>query len=90
MTQALRATSVLFGMLCASSLSTVFAQGSDSCASAQALVGSGQFAFDTTSATTGSEGQGESACFFRDASAAFCPAPPGNTWDVSGGLKINW
>lgn len=87
MTQALRATSVLFGRLCASSLSPVFAHGSESCESAQALVGNGQFALNATVATTGSE-DGQVDC--RDASAAFCPAPPGDTWNAYGGLEINW
>ena len=36
--------------------------GADSCASPDVVVGVGMFAFDDTLATTGAEGQGESAC----------------------------
>ena len=39
-------------------------QGSDSCATAGIIVGSGSFAFDTTAATTGLEGQNEANCSF--------------------------
>ena len=38
-------------------------QGSDSCATAQAIAGSGTFNFDCTSATTGAEGQNEALCY---------------------------
>ncbi|MCH2107678.1 MAG: hypothetical protein MK291_13680, partial [Planctomycetes bacterium] len=38
-------------------------QGSDSCATAQAIAGSGSFNFDCTSATTGAEGQNEALCY---------------------------
>src|SRR5690242_16222449 len=38
------------------------AQGSDDCASAQTIAGTGTFAFSTTSATTGVQGQTEHEC----------------------------
>jgi hypothetical protein len=28
--------------------------------------------------------------YYRDPSMTFCPSPAGNTWNVSGGLKIEW
>jgi len=28
--------------------------------------------------------------FYRDANASFCPAPTGNTWNVSNGLTVVW
>lgn len=28
--------------------------------------------------------------YYRDPSASFCPAPPGNSWNVSSGLAIAW
>ena len=40
------------------------AQGSDSCATPQPIAGTGTFAFDTTAASTGAEGQNEPACSF--------------------------
>ncbi|MBL8859170.1 MAG: hypothetical protein JNL28_11730 [Planctomycetes bacterium] len=36
--------------------------GSDACATPDAIAGTGSFAFDNTSATTGAEGQSEAAC----------------------------
>jgi hypothetical protein len=44
-------------------------QGSDSCATAQAIAGSGTFNFDCTSATTGPEGQTEGLCYAFSTSA---------------------
>ena len=41
---------------------TAAAQGSDSCTTPTAISGEGSFAFNTTSATTGSQGQNESLC----------------------------
>jgi len=41
---------------------TVFAQGSDTCATAQSIVGTGQFAFDTSTATT--DGVPDAMCNF--------------------------
>lgn len=28
--------------------------------------------------------------YYRDPNSVFCPNPPGNTWNVSSGLKITW
>jgi hypothetical protein len=28
--------------------------------------------------------------YYRDPSASFCPAPPGNTWNASSGLRVVW
>jgi len=28
--------------------------------------------------------------YYRDANAAFCPQPPGNTWNVSNGIAVVW
>jgi hypothetical protein len=28
--------------------------------------------------------------YYRDPSGTFCPNPPGNTWNVSSGLRITW
>ena len=28
--------------------------------------------------------------YYRDPSLVFCPAPPGNSWNVSSGIKITW
>ena len=28
--------------------------------------------------------------YYRDANPSFCPAPNGNTWNVSSGLRIRW
>jgi hypothetical protein len=28
--------------------------------------------------------------YYRDPNATFCPNPPGNTWNVSSGMKITW
>lgn len=43
--------------------------GSDDCASAEVIAGSGIFGFDTTAASTGSAGQSESLCSFFAATA---------------------
>ena len=43
--------------------------GSDDCASAAAISGQGLFAFDNSSATTGSEGQSEASCYIFGNSA---------------------
>ena len=43
---------------------TLALNGSDSCATPDAIAGSGPFSFDTTAATTGTEGQAEAACNF--------------------------
>ena len=42
----------------------IAAQGTDDCAAPQPIAGSGTFAFDTRTATTGSEGQAFGQCFF--------------------------
>jgi hypothetical protein len=42
----------------------VFVGGSDSCATPDAISGSGPFAFDNTAATTGAEGQANANCLF--------------------------
>ena len=42
----------------------VSAQGSDNCATPTVISGQGNFAFNNTSATTGSQGQNQSACNF--------------------------
>jgi hypothetical protein len=39
------------------------AAGSDNCATPDAIAGQGSFAYDSSSATTGAEGQGESLCY---------------------------
>ena len=28
--------------------------------------------------------------YYRDPSGTFCPNPPGNTWNVSSGIRITW
>ena len=28
--------------------------------------------------------------YYRDKSPTFCPDPPGNTWNVSSGLRVDW
>jgi hypothetical protein len=28
--------------------------------------------------------------YYRDPNLAFCPAPPGNTWNVSQALRVTW
>jgi hypothetical protein len=43
--------------------------GSDTCATPDVIVGNGPFAFDTTAATTGTEGQAESICNFFGSTA---------------------
>ena len=45
------------------------AQGSDSCASAQAIAGVGAFPFNNTAATTGTEGQANANCLFFGSTA---------------------
>lgn len=57
----MRALSIV-ALLCSAS-PAVALQGSDSCATAQAIAGSGLFTFDATSATTGAEGQNEALCY---------------------------
>ena len=47
----------------------LLAQGSDSCSTAQSISGPGPFAFDLTTATTGSDGQGNGACNFNGSTA---------------------
>jgi hypothetical protein len=28
--------------------------------------------------------------YYRDPDLAFCPAPPGNSWNVTNGMRVNW
>ena len=28
--------------------------------------------------------------YYRDKSPTFCPNPPGNTWNISSGLRVDW
>lgn len=57
-------SSILFTAICLLACSTSSsAQGSDSCSTPSAIAGPGQFAFDNTLATTGTEGQAESICY---------------------------
>ncbi|MCK6447669.1 MAG: hypothetical protein L6Q99_14850 [Planctomycetes bacterium] len=48
-----------------------FAQGGDECSAPAAIAGAGTFAFDTTTATTGADGQANSECYFNGAGAGF-------------------
>lgn len=50
----------LFALFTSACATTALAQGSDSCATAQIVVATGQFAFDTTAATT--DGIGDPLC----------------------------
>ncbi len=52
--------SLLLATLCSPSLAL---QGNDSCTTPEAIVGTGTFNFDCTTATTGSAGQGEGLCY---------------------------
>src|SRR5262245_48125666 len=45
------------------------AQGSDACSTAQVIVGTGPHAFDTNSATTGTDGQADMSCNFSGSMA---------------------
>ena len=49
--------------------STASAQGSDSCTTPTVISGQGNFAFNNAAATTGSQGQSESICFFFGSTA---------------------
>jgi hypothetical protein len=60
---------LLAALLLACAPSLLFAQtGADACSTADPLAGQGSFAFDNSSATTGSQGQGESLCYLLGSS----------------------
>ena len=54
----------------------------------------GDLSVSARSSTLGDPLQGGTTRFYqtyyRDASSSFCPAPQGNTWNVSSGVRVDW
>ena len=85
-----RLTRILLTSSCLGGLALVAAaQGTDSCTAPTAIAGAGSFAFNNTSATTGTQGQANTACDFFSSTAItndvwfVWTAPTTDTYEMS-------